>query len=79
MWIDGINELENQLVIYPNPATDEIRVSIEQPTNILVSDLNGKLLLERVLQPGDALKLDSLNAGIYMIEAGSKRTKLIKN
>jgi hypothetical protein len=79
MWIDGINELENQLVVYPNPATDEIIVSIEQPTNVRVADLNGKLLLERVLQPGDALKLDSLNAGIYMIEAGSKRTKLIKN
>jgi hypothetical protein len=79
MWIDGINELENQLVVYPNPATDEIMVSIEQPTNVRVADLNGKLLLERVLQPGDALKLDSLNAGIYMIEAGSKRTKLIKN
>ncbi|MFM1854137.1 MAG: hypothetical protein RL164_1455 [Bacteroidota bacterium] len=79
MWIDGINELENQLVVYPNPATDEIMVSLEQPTNARVTDLNGKLLLERVLQPGDALDLESLNAGIYMIEAGSKRTKLIKN
>jgi uncharacterized repeat protein (TIGR01451 family) len=79
MWIDGINELENQLVVYPNPATDEIMVSLEQPTNVRVTDLNGKLLLERILQPGDALDLDSLNAGIYMIEAGSKRTKLIKN
>ena len=79
MWIDGINELENQLVIYPNPATDEIRVSLEQPTSVRVSDINGKILLEQVLQPGEALKLGNLNAGIYMIDAGSKRTKLIKN
>jgi uncharacterized repeat protein (TIGR01451 family) len=79
MWIDGINELENQLVIYPNPATDEIRVSLEQPTSVRVSDINGKILLEQVLQPGEALKLGNLNAGIYMIDAGSKRTKLIKS
>jgi uncharacterized repeat protein (TIGR01451 family) len=79
MWIDGINELENQLVIYPNPATDEIKVSIEQPTNILVSDFNGKLLLKQVLQPGQALNLSDLKSGIYLIEAGDKKTKLIKN
>jgi organic radical activating enzyme len=78
-WIDGINELENQLVIYPNPATDEIKVSIEQPTNILVSDFNGKLLLKQVLQPGQALNLSDLKSGIYLIEAGDKKTKLIKN
>jgi uncharacterized repeat protein (TIGR02059 family) len=77
----GNNEKRN-IVIYPNPATDVLNISIVDPTivpeKIKISDLYGKLVYENVLNPETKnLKLPiNLNAGIYIVSFNGNNSVL---
>jgi len=67
----GIEEVENDFRIYPNPATDEITVATNSNINkIQLIDMSGKIVLSKNTS-GETVQLNigSLQAGIYLIQA----------
>lgn len=100
-WYDAgqlpcVNNLSNKEVdakaafkIYPNPATDLVRVSgegISAGTDYVLLDINGRALQSGKGQQAGTLELDvkGLTAGIYFIrlantQTGSHIVKFVKN
>lgn len=67
---------EHQLLIYPNPASDMVRVNLENIENcneVTITDLSGKIV-QRV-EPGNlntiTIPINRLNSGMYLIHAKS--------
>ena len=67
---------DNDFSVYPNPATEHItimsRKNITENTEIVLSDITGKILLKKSYsntQPGivDVLPLTTLEKGIYFL------------
>ncbi|AEA42985.1 LamG-like jellyroll fold domain-containing protein [Fluviicola taffensis] len=82
----GLNELSNSTIqVYPNPAHDKVNVTFEGTSTISIDlmDINGKLIATTPnVQSGDALSIENLENGVYMIlirtEKGNAIQRLIK-
>ena len=79
--IEPVNK--NEINIYPNPVTDGFRVNgIKEPSTISVFDINGGLLLTKLVDSNEYISLSSLSQGVYMVKISSKaetfETKLVK-
>ena len=79
MWIDGIEEMKNQLAVRPNPAHSTIQIELTHAQIVKVIDLNGQILLDKEIFPGEVIAIQNLNPGLYIVETEGKRTKFIKN
>ncbi len=76
------------ITIYPNPASNWVNVVIDEKTNIidnniLLLDLNGKVIQSYDLQSHEAqLNLDALASGVYIIrvvsDSGAHSSKVFK-
>ena len=65
----GLHELNGQILsIYPNPASTNIRLSVEQADAIIIRDLNGKTVQEISNYMGGEIRLNVLEAGAYLVE-----------
>ena len=78
--VTGVNDLEreNKMTLFPNPATDKLRVRFSLPISsdatLLVSDVQGRILgQQNVQQNADLLEIDinSLSDGIYFMTVKS--------
>ena len=85
----GINEITfaKGIVIYPNPANDQITISTAAPLNnasVSIFDLTGKLIFKKNNLEGKTqdINISALDAGIYFIEINQGndifRTNVIK-
>jgi hypothetical protein len=63
--------------IYPNPAKGQVQVSLEGQTSVRVLDLSGHLVKEETLE-SNTLNIESLKAGVYMIEVIKNDRKEMK-
>jgi hypothetical protein len=73
----GIKELAQQIEFFPNPATDQITISAEQPVRELsIMDLTGRVV-QKVLPLGLSFQIDitPLASGVYaiVVESGDHR------
>ncbi len=72
----------SSIAIYPNPATDNIRISFPSAGQYQVTLLNGngQILNNPVLSLGDNLTLNitNLNAGLYFIQINHQGISEIK-
>lgn len=69
------------VTVYPNPATDQLRITVNGDTNLtgeMYSSL-GQLVKQFKLDSNGVAKVDvsSLNKGIYMIRIGTYRSKVV--
>ena len=71
--LSDINE-SNAPMFYPNPTTGTLYLS--DPSNISLSDLSGKLLLEE--KNTNQLDLSALPAGMYFLRVGENNNQLVK-
>ena len=66
---DGINTIKSgSVLIYPNPASDEVNVELSSPSIVKLIDINGKL---RFIKPFEAGKTNiqlNLESGLYIIQ-----------
>ncbi|MES2800735.1 MAG: M14 family zinc carboxypeptidase [Bacteroidota bacterium] len=82
--VSGINEVVNELAMFPNPTTGKLIVqNIDLGTTLQVMDMNGKVVQSaKVMQVNTLLDLSSVQAGVYIVEAlkgGSiYRSRLVK-
>ena len=78
------NSLEEDLVIYPNPAKDMVTVSSSIPLNnakYTIYDITGKQILNASLK-SNTINVSKLSTGIYVlkitVDGKSKTQKIIK-
>jgi len=67
--------------VYPNPATDYVTVdNLSVDSVITVSDLSGRALYRKnITSERETIDISSWGKGIYIVQAGNKTAKLIKN
>lgn len=91
--ITGIKEdIENtEITLYPNPVRDRLQMSIVSkytgPASIIITDLNGKTILEKRMSLAEGnnsfiLSVDDLNKGAYIVnlqaQGYNKSERMIK-
>jgi hypothetical protein len=72
----GIEEPTFQFSIYPNPATDNLRIESQTPlAEVKLTDLTGRVAWQETLrstQRNKAIDISHLPSGIYLLEAFTK-------
>lgn len=76
----GINGIDNNVAIYPNPATDKLNVVAEGVKNIEIIDATGRVVLNT--KNAGSIDISNLSNGIYMVRTitneGVSMQKIIK-
>ncbi|MFA6200573.1 MAG: T9SS type A sorting domain-containing protein [Bacteroidales bacterium] len=71
--------VDNNIILYPNPATDQIKLSnIKVHTLISVYSMDGKLLINQFSSSDKSINVGNLQKGLYIVKANDKTFKLIK-
>lgn len=82
----GVNQIslsDNTILVYPNPATDKINVSIKNKTetDLLVYDINGKLIYQNKISAATSINTEKWSRGIYFVKVsnpdGISTTKIV--
>jgi len=68
--VSAINEEISHLLIYPNPATDNIYISNIKERSVIVKiyDVSGRLVLENKVSNKEYLNISTLSKGMYQIK-----------
>lgn len=67
-----INDIENQTKLYPNPNNGNFVVEVNEPSEIFVYDIVGKLVYKNNLSIGaNSIKLNFLDVGSYIVNIKS--------
>jgi hypothetical protein len=78
---DGVEEdvIHNtRMNLYPNPAVDQLNVTLSQNTGIVIYNIMGQAVMSIEGHVGiNSINISQLNAGIYFVSAGSDTQKFI--
>ena len=76
----AVSEIEKNIIaIYPNPATDKIKITTELMGDLIIKDLEGKKILSLTKEnPRKQIDISFLPIGIYTIEIKGLTSKFIK-
>jgi S-formylglutathione hydrolase len=65
---------ENELLVYPNPASDHLYLKCEEKNiSVQISDINGKVVLKTVSNNKSSINISSLKDGMYFIQVKNKK------
>lgn len=74
-----VNEMSH-LEISPNPSSGVIRFQLGQSELVQVVDMKGSLVYQTTAEAGEnTLNLDFLDKGVYLIQVGTTKTRIILN
>lgn len=69
----------NAIQVYPNPVKESFRIDgIAENTAVTVSDISGKIVLQSIVAPNEAVPVGYLPKGVYIVHAADKTVKMIK-
>ena len=78
---DGVEEEVSNFTrmgLYPNPAVDQLNVTLNQNTGIVIYNIMGQAVMNVEGHVGvNSINISELNAGIYFVSAGSDTQKFI--
>jgi hypothetical protein len=78
---DGVEEEVSNITrmgLYPNPAVDQLNVTLNQNTGIVIYNIMGQAVMNVEGHVGvNSININELNAGIYFVSAGSETQKFI--
>jgi Secretion system C-terminal sorting domain len=72
----------NNLRVYPNPTSDLINIDVSTTLigqKIIVQDVTGKEVLQKVAKEKNVISLQGYAGGIYMVRVGNHIRKVYKN
>jgi hypothetical protein len=73
------SSIENNINIYPNPASDFIRISTEDIYNIQIMDISGKVLVQtQMFDNTETININILNSGIYIMKLYNDKETISK-
>jgi uncharacterized repeat protein (TIGR01451 family) len=78
LWLDQINEVNGGLSIYPNPAQTQISLGLTEPSQVLIKDINGKVIFNEQVGLGQTINVQAFESGVYLIEGTQQKGKFIK-
>lgn len=68
-----------ELSVFPNPAKDELHVNgVENGTMVMVYDMTGKLVAQQTATENTVISVSGLNKGVYVLSAGERKIKFVK-
>lgn len=70
----------NDILVYPNPANDNITIHLEKPSNLIITDIFGKVICVFYDVASKKLDISSLQSGMYFLSDDKKTfvSKFIK-
>lgn len=74
-----VNMSNNNLIVYPNPATSIITVKSEIATPIQIFDNQGKVILKQEINGETEINISNFQSGIYFIKSIDSIQTFIKN
>lgn len=75
----GVSDFDAaSLVLYPNPTTDIVYLTIEQEASIVIYDLSGKIIKKLPKSNYKEIPVSDLNPGIYLFEVTVEGKKIAK-
>ncbi len=74
--IDPVISLQGQVRVYPNPASDLLKVYSPVPVDLYLSSVEGRILMKKT--NAHILNLDGLADGVYLLSIKDKNGQLIK-
>lgn len=75
------NQLRTELSLYPNPASDILKVSMGNSNNLEteIYNIHGSLIKRLVVNSGEIIHINDLNPGAYLVKVTSgSETKTLK-
>ncbi|MDR1527810.1 MAG: leucine-rich repeat protein [Dysgonamonadaceae bacterium] len=70
---------ESDVSVYPNPFTENFSIGgITAPTEVIVTDLSGRTVLQQTVEAGESVAAGNLPKGIYLVRAGGNTLKVVK-
>jgi sugar lactone lactonase YvrE len=76
------NELENQMLFYPNPVKSNLQIALENFTTfkIIIFDINGRILkTENIYENKKNIDLSNLKDGIYLMQIITEKGTIYRN
>ncbi len=69
---------EGQVLVYPNPANNNFQVSVNGKASICMYDINGKMVLNQVINGKAPINTSNLVDGVYTVSITSNETVINK-
>ena len=64
---------ERKIIIFPNPANDKLNINIYEEAQMILEDVNGKIIIERKINYSLTEDVRELPNGIYIVKIISKK------
>ena len=74
----GLDAIGQPLGLYPNPATDYIVPGCDTASCYTIYNMQGIALLRGIVNPGEAIFIGHLPAGLYLFTSNGHKTKFVK-
>lgn len=70
---------KERLLVYPNPTTGTIMISISKPSEYAITDINGKILKTGKLNFGlSRITIEELSSGLYLFKVKTNSETITK-
>ena len=84
--VDLVESSVNKLHVFPNPSKNFVNISLENnlPSELILMDISGKILLEKTFTNSSKINLSNFNNGIYFLKISNnsqittKRINVVK-
>ena len=77
--VEDIKQNREQIIIYPNPATNYFKISSKDAKSTLnIYNSAGQLVLSKVYKKDEEINVSNLLPGIYFVKVNGSTLKLIK-
>ncbi len=74
-----VEQATEKITIHPNPASYKVYINIHHPSDIVILNSLGKVLFkQQSFLPGQAINIEDLKPGIYLIRINGANHKMIK-
>ena len=68
----------DDLSIWPNPFQNKIFIDSKLKEDLLIYNIDGKLLMRKKFNSGSPIDLSDLDVGVYFFQIGERIKKLVK-